>query len=253
MKNGEKKPEDYRLYKLKAKNDDYQSMKEVLSRRFSHPQWPAPQMILIDGGKGQLNSALHILKEIDEAPVSVVSIAKIKTRADFKNQNEKKFASLKDSGFGLLKNQKLNHSFSSVGDQNSSQSVCAKQKTIPSSSSVNQSQKKTGVQPRLREKFYIAGRKNPVFIDEARASFRILVQLRDEAHRFAITHHRRRFRKKTLQSSLDELQGIGEKRKQKLLQQFKTVKRIKKASASEVSACLKISQKSAQKLLQSLR
>ena len=87
FENGVKKPQDYRIYKLKEKNDDYLAMKQVLSRRLLHKETPLPQLILIDGGKGQLQTVLKLLKEMEFGHLPVLALAKGRR----KKSNEKFF------------------------------------------------------------------------------------------------------------------------------------------------------------------
>lgn len=187
FQNGVKKTSDYRLYKLKDKNDDYESIREVLERRLSHAEYETPQLILVDGGKGQLQACLHVLKKLNQK-IPVISIAKAKS----------------DRGFG----SKL----------------------------------------RVKEKFYIDGRKNPILLDENKKSFQILVQLRNEAHRFAITKNRAKTLSQVLRSELDEVPGIGEKKKIILLSQFKSIKGIKEAGEERVAKIPNIGQKLSREL-----
>lgn len=84
------------------------------------------------------------------------------------------------------------------------------------------------------EKLFRPNRKNPITLPRHSPVLLFLMRVRDEAHRFGITHHRKRRKKKTLYSEIDSLQGIGEKRKKKLLNGFGSVKRLKQASLEEI-------------------
>ncbi len=127
---------DYRRYIIRTvKNiDDYESMREVLKRRFAHTEYNDPQMILIDGGKGQLKRALKALSEMGRSDIPVVGIAKARTQGPF------------------------------------------------SDTEVHGTQ----------ERFYLPNQLNPITFPANSEAFRILTSLRDEAHRFAITLHRKR-------------------------------------------------------------
>jgi excinuclease ABC subunit C len=172
--------DQYRLYKIKSLKDanDFASMKEVLSRRFKHQEWEDPQLVVVDGGKGQLNFALQALKEVGKDHLPLVSLAKAKTESDFE---------------------------------------------------------KTEVQG-SEERFFLPGRQNPVLFRKNSEGLRILTHLRDEAHRFAITFHRKLRDKKSLGSILDEIEGVGEKRKKLLLERFSGLEAIMAATAEEIAA-----------------
>ncbi len=172
--------DQYRLYKIKSLKDanDFASMKETLSRRFKHQEWEDPQLIVVDGGKGQLSSALEALKSVGKAHIPLVALAKAKTDADFENSE---------------------------------------------------------VQG-TEERFFIPGRQNPILFRRNKEGLRILTQLRDEAHRFAITFHRKLRDKKSLSSVLDEIEGIGEKRKRILLENFEGIDAILAATVEQIAA-----------------
>ena len=91
FENGTPKKEDYRKYKIKHANprDDFGSLKEALERRFRHKEYTIPDLLLIDGGKGQLKKAVEVLKEAGHAHTPVVSIAKKRTKSDFSSAKVK--------------------------------------------------------------------------------------------------------------------------------------------------------------------
>lgn len=171
--------EHYRRYKIKTVegSNDYASMKEVLSRRFAHNEYDDPQLIVVDGGKGQLGVAVKILEEIGKKHIPVVGLAKARTKGSFED------------------------------------------------SEVHASE----------ERFFIPGRQNPVIFKTNSEAFHILVGLRDEAHRFAITYHRKLREATSLESELDLVVGLGEKRKRDLLKAFPNVEAIRSASVEEVA------------------
>lgn len=172
--------DQYRLYKIKSLVDanDFASMKEVLGRRFKHQEWDDPQLVVVDGGKGQLNFALQALKEVGKDHLPIVALAKAKTSSDFESQEVQ-------------------------GSE---------------------------------ERFFLPGRQNPVLFRKNSEGLRILTQLRDEAHRFAITFHRKLRHKKSLSSILDDIDGVGEKRKKILLDRFSGLEEIMNASSEEIAA-----------------
>lgn len=171
--------EHYRRYKIRSVEgiNDYASMKEVLERRFRHTEYEDPQLIVVDGGKGQLQVAVRILEEIGRADIPVVGLAKARTQGSFSDSE-----------------------------------VMA-----------------------TEERFYLPGRSNPVVFRSSSEAFQILVGLRDEAHRFAITYHRKLREATTLESELDFVVGLGEKRKRDLLRQFPSVEAIRAASVEEIA------------------
>ena len=160
---------DYRHYNIKTVvgANDYASMKEVVNRRYSRLMAEGeelPQLIVIDGGKGQLSFALEALMELGIADqVFIVGLAK-----------------------------------------------------------------------RLEE-VIVPGDPLPLFLDRNSSSLRVLMQIRDEAHRFGITHHRNLRSKAQTVSALRAIPGVGEATEQKLLRHFKSLKRIKEASLEELT------------------
>lgn len=170
----------YRRYKIKTVTgiDDFASMYEVLKRRFSHDEYEEPQLIVVDGGKGQLSMAVKILQEVGKSHIPVVGLAKARTQADFQAED-----------------------------------VAA-----------------------TEERFYLPGRANPVIFKTNTVAYQILTGLRDEAHRFAITYHRKLREQTSLESELDYVVGIGEKRKKLLLQKFKSIDEIRDADVEEIAS-----------------
>lgn len=169
----------YRRYKIKTVTgiDDFASMYEVLKRRFSHDEYEEPQLIVVDGGKGQLSMAVKILQEVGKSHIPVVGLAKARTQADFQAED-----------------------------------IAA-----------------------TEERFYLPGRANPVIFKTNTIAYQILTGLRDEAHRFAITYHRKLREQTSLESELDYVVGIGEKRKKLLLQKFKSIDEIREADVEEIA------------------
>ena len=179
----------YRKFKIKAVNaqDDYAYMSEVLTRRLGklNPQQASesiPDLLMVDGGKGQLNIALAIIKELDlEGQFELIAIAK---------KDEKK------------------------GE--------------------------------IEDKIFKPHRTNPIVFGKNRDLLLFLQRIRDEAHRFAISFHRKRRIKTGLQSELDAIPGIGQKRKAILLKHFKGIKKIREANIDELNALSGISHSTAQ-------
>jgi len=179
--------EGYRKFKIKNVEgpNDYASMYEVLSRRLSRAEqdgWEVPDLILIDGGKGQLNIARQVISEIgDEGKVDLASIAK-------------------------------------------------------------------GRQEGESDKIYIYGRKNPIMFSKNSEALFLLMRIRDEAHRFAITYHKKLRGKRALISELDGVPGIGAKRKKELIKHFGSISKIKKGSVDEIASVAGLNKKLAEEL-----
>lgn len=170
FKNGKPSKKDYRHFKIKTVvgPDDFGSMKEIVYRRYKRLQdekQPFPNLIVIDGGKGQLHAACDALKELGiYSDIPIIGIAK-----------------------------------------------------------------------RLEEIYYPED-SIPLHISKKSESLKLIQQLRDEAHRFAITFHRSLRSKGQTKSELDDIKGIGEKTRLKLLEEFKSFKKITQASEEELAA-----------------
>jgi len=164
FKDGKPAKQEYRHFNIKTVQgpDDFATMKEAITRRYTRlmeQKEPLPQLLVVDGGKGQLSAAVEALKEINVySKLAVIGIAK-----------------------------------------------------------------------RLEELYY-PNDPNPLYIDKRSETLKVIQHMRDEAHRFGITHHRRRRDKGTLKSSLTDIPGIGPAKAKLLLKEFKSVSRIKSAS-----------------------
>jgi excinuclease ABC subunit C len=171
LEKGWPKPAHYRRFRIKtvAGADDYAMIQETLRRRFRRGMtgegtWAIiPDLVLIDGGRGQLNAALEVRQELGLDSIPMVSLAK---------ENEEVF---------------------------------------------------------------IPGDPQPVYIAKDSPALHILQRARDEAHRFAISYHRKLRRKEAITSALDDIPGIGPKRKKALLRRFGSIEAIKEASLEELS------------------
>lgn len=201
FENGLPAKEHYRHYKIKKvkKTDDFASMKEALSRRLRHKECEDPQLILLDGGKGQLNVALEVLKELGRDDIPIVALAKARSQ------------------------------FSKKGRKDSLEKTHSE------------------------ERFFLPGRKNPITFKSQTQPFQILVSLRNEAHRFAITHHRKLRAKNTFESQLDHIAGLGKQKKMTLLEHFQTIEQIRQASAQEISKLKGFNQVLAERILIALK
>lgn len=160
---------DYRHFDIKTVvgPDDFASMREIIYRRYRRlveEEQPLPQLIVVDGGKGQLSAAVSSLDELGlRGKIAIVGIAK-----------------------------------------------------------------------RLEE-IYFPGDTAPLYIDKNSESLRLIQHLRDEAHRFGITHHRNKRSKGQVVSALDAIKGVGAQTRDALLRHFKSLKRIREASLEEIA------------------
>jgi excinuclease ABC subunit C len=170
--------------------DDYAMMREVLSRRFIHGEelGALPNLVLVDGGKGQLRVAEVVFEELKIERVELASIAKARTI---------------DSRGSLGPNAPAR----------------------PSSDDP----------VRSAERLFRPGRKNPVILREGTPALRLIEQLRDEAHRVAITHHRKRRAKRTLTTGLGEISGVGPARQRALLRAFGSLSGVRAADAEQIA------------------
>ena len=172
FKNGKPYKKDYRLFNIKTVvgPDDYKSMEEVVYRRYSRvlkEGLPIPQLIIIDGGKGQLSSAVKSLKKLKlDGKIAIIGIAK-----------------------------------------------------------------------RLEE-IYFPNDSTPIYLDKKTNSLRLIQQLRNEAHRFGINHHRKKRISSSIGSSLEKIEGIGSKTIEILLKRFGSVKNLMAQDRSKVEALI---------------
>ncbi len=166
---GKPAKKQYRHFNIKTVEgpDDFASMEEVIYRRYKRVlegNLPLPDLIVIDGGKGQLSSALKSLENLGlTGKVGIIGIAK-----------------------------KL-------------------------------------------EEIYYPGDSLPLYLDKKSETLRIIQQIRDEAHRFGITHHRKKREKGTIKTELTEIPGVSDLTARKLLEKFKSVKQIKSKTLEEIS------------------
>jgi len=170
LEKGWPKPAHYRRFRIKTVTgaDDYAMLQEALRRRFKRGLTGEgtcaiiPDLVLIDGGKGQLNTALQLRQELGLDPIPIASLAKEK------------------------------------------------------------------------EEVFIPGDPQPVHIAKDSPALHILQRARDEAHRFAISYHKKLRHKEGITSALDNIPGIGPKRKKALLRKFGSIEAIKEASSQEL-------------------
>lgn len=172
---GEADKQRYRRYSIKhvEGQDDFASMREVLLRRYTRAidEDDLPDFVLIDGGKGQLNVATAVFKDLGIEDIPHAGIAKSRAQED----------------------------------------------------------------ARSPERFFLPGRMNPVVPPQNGPVVHLLARIRDEAHRFAITYHRKKRSKATLRTALTDIPGVGPERARRLLNQFGSVARIREASLEDLA------------------
>ena len=199
---GEPEKNFYRHFRIKtidesSGGDDFGMMLEVLKRRFSRGKEEAalPDLIVVDGGRGQLAMALTAMAELGIEGVDAVGLAKMRVQA------------------------------------------AARSAEIE----------------RREERVFLPGQSNPVILKRNSNALFLLQRVRDEAHRFAITHHRKLRSKRTLYSALDQISGIGGARKRALLRAFGSVKRIEEASLEELLQVPSMNEQVARDIIEALR
>lgn len=178
FRNGSISKKDYRRYKIvsaEGKPDDFKSMQEVVYRRYKDYE-DLPSLVVIDGGKGQLSSALEVIRGLGLHDLPVIGLAK------------------------------------------------------------------------REEEIFKEGQSESILLDRDSAALHLIQRIRDEAHRFAITYHRKLRGKRNLVSVLDHVEGIGSKRRQELWKAYKTLDEMKAASVEELAAVESMNYAAAQKL-----
>ncbi len=178
FRNGSISKKDYRKYKIvsaEGKPDDFKSMQEVVYRRYKDYE-DLPSLVVIDGGKGQLSSALEVIRGLGLTDLPVVGLAK------------------------------------------------------------------------REEEIFKPHTSESILLDRDSAALHLIQRIRDEAHRFAITFHRKLRGKRNLVSVLDHVEGIGPKRRQELWKAFKTLDAMRAASVEELAAVEGMNKAAAQTL-----
>ena len=207
-------PSQYRTFRIQreATPDDFASMREVLTRRARRilKGEPAPDLIVVDGGKGQLAEAVAVLAELG-LDIPLAGLAKSRV--------------LDEDGY--VKKARRGPS----------------RPTGPSSDDVERS----------AERVFRPGREDPIVLPQNAAALFLLVQLRDEAHRVAITYHRKLRKKRTLTSALDTIPGVGPTRRKALLSHFGSVARLREATPEAIAAVPGVGLALAEKIAAGLR
>lgn len=196
MQDGETTPKQYRHFRVKEAQgqDDYASLREILGRRFARAMagdegWDPPDLLVIDGGKGQLNSCLTVLADLGVphggGEMDVVALAK-------------------------------------------ERSQWPRSASAPPTDATT-SRAAEGAGKDVVDRVFLPGVKDPVRLRPNTAELFLLARLRDEAHRFAITYHRKLRRAGALRSSLQDIPGVGAKRAKTLLKHFGSVRAVGQA------------------------
>lgn len=196
---GEPDKAHYRHYRIRtidpsAGGDDFGMMLEVLKRRFvrGKKEGDLPDLVVVDGGRGQLGMALTALAEVGVQGVDAVGLAKMRVHAAAR------------------------------------------------SASIERSE----------ERIFLPGQSNPVILKRNSNALFLLQRVRDEAHRFAISYHKKLRSKESLHSALDRIAGIGAARKRNLLRTFGSMKAIEQASVDDLLKVPSMNEKVAQQIWQ---
>jgi len=183
FENGKPKKANYRHYLIKSfcGQDDFAAMSETLSRYLNRiEENEKPDLIIVDGGKGQLNSAWQELKKRNITDINIISLAK------------------------------------------------------------------------RVEEIFLPGKRESIILSRSSLALKLLIRIRDEAHRFAVNYHRKKRNSRTLISELDKVDGINEVNKFMLLKAFHSISRIREASVDDLMRVKGIGEKTANKILKTL-
>jgi excinuclease ABC subunit C len=174
----------YRRFRIKTIEgaDDYSMMYEILKRRYRNAT-DFPDLIVIDGGKGQLNVALSVLEELKISDIDVIGLAK-------EHHGEKETSFFRKGPMKIDKEE---------------------------------------------DRVYLPMRKNPVYLSRYPSALFVLQRVRDEAHRFAVSYHRKLKEQVDFRSLIDEISGVGDLKKKAILSHFRDIEKIKNASKEELT------------------
>ena len=190
FKEGEPLKDNYRRFKIRTVKgaDDCRMLYEVLKRRFSKGDIPFPDLVVVDGGKGQLNIVVRILQELHLKSIDVIALAKGKGKK------------------GVLEGRKA------------------------------------------PEQIFLPQRKNPLILPARSKALLLLEKIRDESHRFGLAYHKKLRHKKDFHSTLENVPGVGEKIRKRLLRHFGSVDKVREASLNELFKVPRLKQKVAEVL-----
>ena len=198
FQDGEPDKSGYRRFRVRGPDepDDYGMMREVLTRRFQGPD-PAPDLLVVDGGKGQLNVALAVLGDL-KIKLDVIGLAK----------EERSFLAAK--------------------------------------------RRLQGKPAKSEDRVYVPRRKDAIYLSSSPAALALLQRLRDEAHRFAVSYHRKVKTNNDLSSVLDAIPDIGPSRRTLLLKYFGSAQQVRKASLEDLQKVPGIGRELAEKIYSAL-
>ena len=198
FQDGEPDKSGYRRFRVRGPDepDDYGMMREVLTRRFQGPD-PAPDLLVVDGGKGQLNVALAVLSDL-KIKLDVIGLAK----------EERSFLAAK--------------------------------------------RRLQGKPAKSEDRVYVPRRKDAIYLSSSPAALALLQRLRDEAHRFAVSYHRKVKTNNDLSSVLDAIPDIGPSRRTLLLKYFGSAQQVRKASLEDLQKVPGIGRELAEKIYSAL-
>ena len=225
MKDGEPDKANYRRYKVKgvAGQDDFAMLYEVITRRLRRAlaEGQFPDLLVIDGGKGQLNAALAAAKDlgVSTSPVTGIPGAPFVEMVGLAKSRLVDAAALGTTRVVGRAAERRGRARAPPGGAALADAAEAAERGFVAELA------------RSPERVFLPGRKDPVVLRQNSAELFLLARLRDEAHRFAITFHRKLRRERNFQSVLEEIPGIGEGRKKALLRHFGSLRRVKDASA----------------------
>lgn len=225
----------YRHYKIRTASgdDDFQMMFEVLTRRLTRgkAENDLPDLIVIDGGKGQLNVARAVLKEqglLDK--IDLCSLAKARVVDD-----EKLFAARQGFSPEDFKTETGEKDDVPSDEIEAAEPGEGEQPMRGAGRSRNAGRFRKGEVEQSPERVFLPGQKNPIVLRSNSAELFLLQRLRDEAHRFAITFQRKLRKTANFRSVLREIPGVGETRSKALLRHFGSLKRVREASVEEIA------------------
>ena len=198
FQDGEPDKSGYRRFRVRGPDepDNYGMIREVLTRRFQGPD-PVPDLLVVDGGKGQLNVALAVLGDL-KIKLDVIGLAK----------EERSFLAAK--------------------------------------------RRLQGKPAKSEDRVYLPRRKDAIYLSSSPAALVLLQRLRDEAHRFAISYHRKVKTKNDLRSVLDAIPDIGPSRRTRLLKHFGSAQQVRKASVEDLQKVPGIGRELAKKIVSAL-
>jgi len=229
FENGQPKKAHYRKFKIRESEgqpDDYASMREVVTRRLTgvlrrgEAFAELPDLMLIDGGKGQLNAALESIAESGEKGVANYELRITNEGSRKREAGSGPIPSLRGEGW----DEGAANSLSQTGEGRGE-----------GESSAESNMAIIGL-AKQHEEIFLPGRPDPIILPRNSKALHLLQRIRDEAHRFAITYHRAA-RGKTMKASvLNDIPGIGPSRRRALIKHFGSVEKIKKASLEDLQS-----------------